>query len=91
MTRAYHSLLYLDISQAFHYHPLFALVPLMVGLYLFDFYLNPKLLKILWTLIIIAFLLTYLFRLFISQNDVVEIDISAGIMLKLYQSMIGGR
>lgn len=91
MTRAFFSLLHLDFGLAFHYHPLVILVPLIMALYLFDFYINPKLLKLLWALIIIAFLITYLFRLIISQNDVVEIDISSGIMIKLYQSIFGGR
>ncbi|MDF2906283.1 MAG: putative rane protein [Herbinix sp.] len=91
MTRAYYSLFQLDLYQAFHYHPLFILVPLMTALYLFDFYFNPRLVKVLWTAIIIAFLATYLIRLFISQSNVVEIDISSGIMIKLYQLIIGGR
>lgn len=91
MTRAYYSLLQLDINMAMHYHPLFVLAPLMVGLYLFDFYINPKLVKGLWSVLIIAFLSTYLFRLFLSQNDVVKIDIASGIMIKLYQLIFGGR
>ena len=91
MTRAYYALLHLDIKLAFHYHPLFILVPLMVGLYLFDIYLNPKLVKGLWFLIIIAFLSTYLFRLFLSYSEVVTIDIASGIMIRLYQLLFGGR
>jgi hypothetical protein len=91
MTRAYHSLMQLDINKAVHYHPLFFLVPLMVALYLFDFYIKPKFVKGLWAVIIIVFLSTYLFRLFLSQSDVVEIDIASSIMLKLYQLILGGR
>jgi hypothetical protein len=91
MTRAYYSLMQLDINKALHYHPLFILVPLMIALYLFDFYIKPKFVKGLWAVIIIAFLSTYLFRLFLSQNDVVEIDITSSIMLKLYQLIFGGR
>lgn len=91
MTRAYNALLHLDINLAIHYHPLFILAPLMVGLYLFDFYLNPKLVKGLWFVFIIVFLSTYLFRLFLSQNDVVTIDIASGIMIRLYRLLFGGR
>jgi hypothetical protein len=91
MTRAYYALLHLDINMAIHYHPLFILVPLMVGLYLFDIYINPKLVKRIWFVIIIAFLSTYLFRLFLSQSDVVTIDIASGIMIRLYQLLFGGR
>ena len=91
MTRAYHSLLHLDFNQAFYYHPLFPLVPLMVALYLFDFFLNPKLLRLLWAIVLILFIATYLFRLFISHSSVVEIDITSGIMIKLYQLIFSGR
>ncbi len=91
MTRAYYSLLHLDFGLALHYHPLFMLVPLMVVLYLFDYSINPRLLRILWVFIIISFLTTYLIRLFILQSNVVTIDISSGIMIKLYQFIIGGR
>lgn len=36
MTRAYISLLYLDVRSAFHYHPMFWAIPLLVLFYLFD-------------------------------------------------------
>lgn len=91
MTRAYYSLLRLDIHQAFHYHPLFILAPPMVLLFLFDFYIKPRLLKMSWIFILILFISIYLFRLFISHSDVVEIDISSSIMIKLYQLIFGGR
>jgi hypothetical protein len=91
MTRAFYSLLQLDINKAMHYHPLFILVPLMVVLYLFDFYIKPKIVKGLWTVIIITFFSTYLFRLFLSQSDVVAIDITSSLMLKLYRLIFGGR
>lgn len=91
MTRAYYSLLKLDFNMAMHYHPLFILVPLMAALYFFDFYINPKLVKVLWAIIIIIFLTTYLIRLFSIQNDIVKIDISNSIVIKLYQLIVSGR
>ena len=91
MTRAYYSLLHLDMNMAIYYHPLLFLVPLMVVLYLFDLYINPKLVKGLWAAIIITFLITYFFRLFLSQSEVVEINISNGVMIKLYQLIVDGR
>ncbi|MBP1754051.1 MAG: putative rane protein [Firmicutes bacterium] len=91
MTRAVFSVLHLDFASAWYYHPLFMLAPVIVLLYLFDFYLNPKLLKIIWVMIISAFLIIYLIRLFLTKSNVVEIDISSGLMLKLYQLFFGGR
>lgn len=91
MTRAYYSLLKLDINMAIHYHPLFYLVPLMAMLYFFDFWINPKLVKVLWAVIIITFLITYFIRLVSSQNDIVKIDISNSIVIKLYQLIASGR
>ncbi len=89
MTRAFISLLLPDVSLALHYHPLFILVPVMAILYLFGFYLNPKLLRVLWIFLITIFLLTYLVRLFFTRNDVVEIDLQSGIIIKLYHNLLG--
>ncbi len=91
MTRAFRSLLQLDINMALHYHPLFILVPFMFVLYLFDFYINPKLIKVLWATIILTFLIIYFIRLFLLQSDVVEIDISYGIVIRLYQLIVNGK
>ncbi len=88
MTRAFLSLFLPDVSLAFHYHPLFILLPVMACLYLFGFYLNPKLLRALWLLLIIIFLLTYLVRLYFIPNDVVEIDLQSGFILKLYHFLL---
>ncbi|MDF2484213.1 MAG: putative rane protein [Herbinix sp.] len=91
MTRAVSSALNLDFTAAFHYHPMFLLAPFMVLLFLIDFYINPKLLKFLWAFIITAFLITYLFRLLAVRSDVVEIDTSSGLVIKLYQQLIAWR
>jgi putative exporter of polyketide antibiotics len=91
MTRAVFSAMHFDFASAWYYHPLFILAPVIVILFLFDYYLNPKLLKVIWGIIIAAFLITYLVRLFTTNNEVVEIDITSGIMLKLYQLIFGGR
>ena len=89
MTRAFLSLLLPDVSLALHYHPLFILVPVMAILYLFGFNLNPKLLRVLWIFLITIFLLTYLLRLFYPLDDVVEIDLQSGIIIKLYHNLLG--
>lgn len=85
MTRAVLAALRLDFEAAFYYHPLFLLTPLMFFLFLFEFIIHPKIYKVTWSLIIVLFLLTYLFRLFVTKNDIVDIDIMSGIVLKLIQ------
>lgn len=91
MTRAVLSALRLQWKEAFYYHPLFWLTPLMVFLYLFDGYLKKNPVKITWILIISAFIITYIIRLFITQNPVVKIDFFSGIVVKLiYQIILGG-
>ena len=91
MTRAIWSALFLDFEEAFHYHPLFLLSPIIVLLFLFETYIYPKYYKIAWSLIIPLFLITYLIRLFITHNEVVEIDISSGLVIKLLHYIgVGG-
>lgn len=90
MTRACIAVLRFDLAEAFHFHPLFFLAPFILLLLLFDLYIKERLIKILWIIIIIAFLTVYLIRLFITHSDVVTIDFSSGIMLKLYQLILVG-
>ncbi len=91
MTRASIALLHLDFAKALYFHPLIFLTPVIVILYLFDFYINQRLLKALWFIIIVVFLVVYLIRLFITHSAVVLIDIHSGIMIELYQLIFGGR
>lgn len=91
MTRAVHSALLFHFSDAFHYHPLFPLVPVMVFLFLFEDYLNVKQIRIAWVIIISLFLITYFIRLFLIKNDVVYIDINSSIMLKSLHSKFLGQ
>lgn len=90
MTRAILSAIRLHFDEAFYYHPLFWLSPLMVFLYLFEGYLKKSLVKIAWVSTILAFIITYVIRLFIIQNSVVKIDFTDGIMAKLIHHIIVG-
>ncbi len=91
MTRAIFSLLRFNIRDAFHYHPLFFLTPILLYLFLFEAYIKSKYIKIAWAGIIIVFLGVYLFRLFILPNDIVFIDINGSIVIKLiYNFIVGG-
>jgi Protein of unknown function (DUF2752). len=91
MTRAVLSALRLNFKEAFHYHPLFFMTPVMLFLFLFEEAIKPIYYKIAWFIIILLFFLIYIFRLFISSGSIVSIDINDGIMLKLiHQISLGG-
>jgi hypothetical protein len=90
MTRAVRSALLFDFKDAFYYHPLFLLSPVMVFLFLFETYINPKLNKITWSVIIVLFSVTYIIRLLILKNEVVEIDIASGVVLELLHNIFVG-
>ncbi len=90
MTRAVLSALHLDFHSAFYYHPLFFITPFMLFLFLFEDFIKPKLLKISWAVIIISFLVVYFLRLLIQQNNIVTIDISNSIVIKLLHYIIVG-
>ena len=83
MTRAVLSALRFDFHSAFYDHPLFIITPFMFYLFLFEDYINPRLYKAFWAVIIILFLIVYLVRLFILQNNIVSVDIQNSIFLKL--------
>lgn len=83
MTRAVHSALLFQFSEAFHYHPLFPLVPIMVLLFLFEDRVKANWLKFAWITIIVIFLVTYFVRLFILKSDIISIDFNSSVMLKL--------
>lgn len=91
MTRSVLSVLRFDFKTALYYHPLFFLTPFMFIMFLFEAYMKPKYLKIAWSLIIAAFIVVYIIRLFFTGSDVVEIDIWDGAVLKLiHQIYVGG-
>ena len=91
MTRAVWHALQLDFISAWYYHPLFFLTPLMLLLFLFESYLPQKLTRIVWGLLLVLFLLTYLLRLLLFQSEVVQVDIRSGAVLRLfYHIFVGG-
>ncbi len=86
MTRAFLSLLCLDFSSAFYYHPLFPLV-ILTALYLIAEYLGIFRLKqshknICCRIICALFILVYFIRLF-SGSEIVSIDIKDSILAKI--------
>lgn len=83
MTRAYVALLHGRVLQAFHYHPLFWVVPL-VGLLLWKRkQLQEKVFQIILGVVIGMFLLVYVIRLVDCNDTIVTIDIKHGIFFRI--------
>lgn len=88
MTRAWISLLQLDIKGAFHYHPL-VIVPLIyIVIYFFKNKLSKKLRKILVYIGIMLFAVVYIFRILNPDDTTVDINIKNGLIYKFLK--IGG-
>ena len=90
MTRSVWAAMRFQFQEAFYYHPLFFLVPIIFILFLFEYRFNPRFIKYAWSIILSVFILTYIIRLTLPQNVVVYIDIYEGFMLKFIQNNILG-
>ena len=86
MTRAYISLLKLDVAKSFYYHPLWP-IPIM---YLFVYYFfrnkNRKVYNFFVCIVIMLFILVYFYRLF-NNNDIVNIRIENGLLYKIFHAL----
>ncbi len=83
MTRAWLSLLRLDFTAAFYYHPLYALPPVALLVYLFKSKINIKIYKIIMLTIIMAFIIVYIYRLLFTEGDIVVFEPQNNIIFRL--------
>lgn len=83
MTRAWASLFRLDFGAALHYHPLFALPPVVVAVYLLKSKISIKFYKIFMLTTIIAFITIYLYRLICTEGDIVVFEPQNNIIFRL--------
>ena len=77
LTRAYKSILNLDLKSAFYYHPLFWTIPII--LYLCIKKVDSKYLIV----FIILFIIVYFIRLCDNNCDIVSINIEDSLLYKL--------
>ena len=92
MTRAFLSLIKLDFSSAFNYHPLIFIMPL-IALYLIirhfkGAFLGKKTEKLLAALVIAAFVAVYLIRL-LGGSNVVHTDFQSSVLHKILSYIWG--
>ena len=84
MTRAFIALLHLDVASAFHYHPLFPLVPVAGAIVLFRKRIPDNFYRISLFTITGVFLIIYLLRLFDAADNVVVFDPKSGFIYRLF-------
>lgn len=85
MTRAWLSVLRLDLAAAFHYHPLFILPPVAAIVYFTKSKINLKIYKIIMLTIVIAFITIYLYRLIFTDGDIVVFEPGNNIIFRLFE------
>lgn len=83
MSRAWLSVLRLDMAGAFRYHPLFFLPPVVLVVILLKSKINIKIYKIIIFTIIIMFAIVYICRLIWSGDDVVVFEPENNILFRI--------
>lgn len=87
MSRAWMAFLHLDIAKAFAYHPLFWLVPIAVIVLLCKSKINIKIYKIFMFTIAGAFVIVYLYRMFIGDGNVVVFEPQNNIVFRIIRKL----
>ena len=87
MSRAWMAFLQLDIAKAFAYHPLFWLVPIAVIVLLCKSKINIKFYKIFMFTIAGAFVIVYLYRMFIGDGNVVVFEPQNNILFRIIRQL----
>ena len=87
MSRAWMAFFQLDMAKAFEYHPLFWLVPIAVIVLLCKSKINIKFYKIFMFTIAGAFVIVYLYRMFIGDGNVVVFEPQNNILFRIIQKL----
>ena len=87
MTRAWIALLHFDVNTAFIYHPLFFLPPVALIIFLLRKKLNKKLYYTLFAIILTAFIIVYIYRLFNCHNGIVVFEPQNNIIHRIFDKI----
>lgn len=87
MSRAWIALLHFNIHEAFMYHPLFFLPPVVVIVMLFKSKINIKFYKIFMFTMVGAFVIVYLYRMFIGTGDIVVFEPQNNILFRIIRKL----
>ena len=77
-------LLHFDINTAFMYHPLFFLPPVALIIFLLRKKLNKKLYYTLFAIILAAFIIVYIYRLFNCHDGIVVFEPQNNIIHRIF-------
>lgn len=87
MSRAWIALLHFNIHEAFMYHPLFFLPPVVVIIMLLKSKINIKFYKIFMFTMAGAFVIVYLYRMFIGTGDIVVFEPQNNILFRIIRKL----
>ena len=87
MSRAWIALLHFNIHEAFMYHPLFFLPPVVGIVMLLKSKINIKFYKIFMFTIASAFVIVYLYRMFIGDGNVVVFEPQNNIVFRIIRKL----
>ncbi len=87
MSRAWIALLHFNIHDAFMYHPLFFLPPVVVIVMLLKSKINIKIYKIFMFTMAGAFVIVYLYRMFIGTGDIVVFEPQNNILFRIIRKL----
>lgn len=82
MSRAYYSLIMLDIKSAFYYHPLFFTVPFAILVAIFKEKMDPRLVRFLLFTYVCVFVIIYVYRMFWGTDDIVVFEPQNGLIYR---------
>ena len=87
LSRAWIALLHFNIHEAFMYHPLFFLPPVVVIVMLLKSKINIKSYKIFMFTMAGAFVIVYLYRMFIGTGDIVVFEPQNNILFRIIRKL----
>lgn len=87
MSRAWIALLHFNIHEAFMYHPLFFLPPVVVIFMLLKSKINIKFYKIFMFTMAGAFVIVYLYRMLIGTGDIVVFEPQNNILFRIIRKL----
>ena len=85
MTRAIVAACKLNFKAAFYYHPLWVLLPVGVVVFLLRKRINPTVLKVLFWMAMVAFVIVYFIRMFDTHNHVVVFEPENNIIGRIFE------
>lgn len=85
MTRAVFFAVQLRFSEAFHYHPLFWLLPFLAAFFIFRDRLSKRIQKSVIWIAVICFAAVYVFRLLDPENTVVTVELESSLPVRLWK------